>query len=161
MNQSYGCSSAGDTDLISCKIKGKNVDTRTFKAHSVADGQAAFRVAVKNTETVIDTKIEEITTYLSASVLCRALAAPFGRDPTILRIVYLKRSPLLPQEKPIAASKRAHSQLSTPPLAHITLVLPLCIPQLVKQAQGALEKTVFSHLWLILRWRLTLSTIEP
>ena len=67
----------------------------------------------------------------------------------------------LPQEKPIAASKRAHSQLSTPPLAHITLVLPLCIPQLVKQAQGALEKTIFSHLWLILRWRLTLSTIEP
>ena len=56
-------------DLTSHKPKGKNVDTRTFKAHSVTDRQAAFFAAEKNTETAIDTEIEEITTYLSASVL--------------------------------------------------------------------------------------------
>jgi hypothetical protein len=113
--ESYGCSSAGGTDLISHKPKGKNVDTRTFKAHSVADRQAAFRAAEKNTETSIDTEIEEITAYLSASVLADRVSGPSQSPGGSLWSRHDDFEDRLPQETPIAASKRAHSWLSTPP----------------------------------------------
>jgi hypothetical protein len=67
-------------DPISRKPKGKNVDARTFKAHSVADRQAALRAAEQNTEATIDTQIEEISAYLSACVFADevwAIAEPW------------------------------------------------------------------------------------
>ena len=115
--ESYGCSSAGGTDLISHKPKGKNVDTRTFKAHSVADRQAAFRAAKQNTETVIDTEIEEITAYLSASVLADRVSGPSQIPGDSLWSRHDDSEDCLPQDKPIATSKRAPSRSSTPPLA--------------------------------------------
>src|SRR5271155_1359009 len=73
---SHGCSSAGGTDPISHKPRGKNVDTRTLKAHSVADRQVALHAAEQNTEATIDTQIKEITAYLSASVLADEVSRP-------------------------------------------------------------------------------------
>ena len=55
-------------DPILGKPRGKNVDAHTFKAHLVADRQAALCAAEQNTKAIIDTQIEEITTYLSASL---------------------------------------------------------------------------------------------
>ena len=81
--------------------KGKNVDTRTFKAHSVADRQPTFRAAEKNTEMPLTPRskkspliFQQVYLQIEFPVRCRALAAPFGRDMTILR-------DRLPQEQPI------------------------------------------------------------
>lgn len=41
--KSHGCSSAGGMDPISHKLKGKNVDPQTFKAHSAAQTYCAYR----------------------------------------------------------------------------------------------------------------------
>lgn len=114
---SHGCSSAGGTDPISLKPKGKNVDTRTFKAHSVADRQAAFRAAEENAETAIETEIEEITAYLSASVLADQVSGPSQSSGGSLWSRQNAYEDCLLQDKPIAIPKRAHSLLSTPPLA--------------------------------------------
>jgi hypothetical protein len=115
---SHGCSSAGGTDPVSHKPQGKNVDTRTFKSHSVADRQAAFHAAEKNIETTIDTQIEEITAYLSASVLADEVSGPSRSPGSSLWSRHNDfEGSLPPHDKPIATQKRAHSQLSTPPLA--------------------------------------------
>ena len=114
---SHGCSSAGGTDPVSHKPQGKNVDTRTFKAHSVADRQAAFHAAEKNIETTIDTQIEEITAYLLASVLADEVSGPSRSPGSSLWSRHNDFEGSLPHDKPIATQKRAHSQLSTPPLA--------------------------------------------
>ena len=82
------------------------------------DRQAAFRAAEKNTETAIDTEIEEITAYLSASVLADRVSGPSQSPGGSLWSRHVDFEDHLPQEKPIAASKRAHSRLLTPtPLA--------------------------------------------
>ena len=99
--ESYGCSSAGGTDLTSHKPKGKNVDTRTFKVHSVADRQATFRAAEKNTETAIDTEIKEITAYLSASVLADRVSGPLQSPGGSLWSRHDDFEDRLPQEQPI------------------------------------------------------------
>jgi hypothetical protein len=114
---SHGCSSVGGTDPISHKPKGKNVDTRTFKAHLVADRQVAFHAAEKNTETTIDTKIEEITAYLSASVLADEVSGPSQIPGGSLWSRCNDFEDCLPQDKPIATQKRPQSPLSTSPLA--------------------------------------------
>jgi hypothetical protein len=114
---SHGCSSAGGTDLISRKPKGKNVDTRAFKAHSVADRQAAFRAAEKKTESTFDAEIEEITAHLSASVLADEVSGPSQSPGGSLWSRHMDFEDCLPQDKPIAAPKRTHSQLSTPSMA--------------------------------------------
>ena len=71
-----GCYSSGGKDPISHKALGRNVDGRTYKAHTVADRQAAFRAAEENTEAVLTSQIEEITAHLSASVLADSVSGP-------------------------------------------------------------------------------------
>ena len=61
---------------------------------------------------------QQVYSQIEFQVHRRALAAPFGRDPTILRIAYLKRSPLLPQNERTLNYQYPH-------WPHITLVLPL------------------------------------
>ena len=63
-------------DPISHQPRGKNVDTHTYKAHSVADRQAALHAAEQNTEAAIDIQIEEISAYLSACVLTDEVSGP-------------------------------------------------------------------------------------
>ena len=145
--KSYGCSSAGGTDLVSCKPKGKNVDTRTFKAHSVADRQATFCAAEKNTETVIDTKIEEITTYLSASVLADRVFSLSQSPGSSLWLRPNNFEDCLPQEKPIGASKRAHFWLSTPPLApHNSRLTSLHSPARQASSRRSQEDSILASL---------------
>ncbi|KAF8801720.1 hypothetical protein BYT27DRAFT_7114249 [Phlegmacium glaucopus] len=72
----HGCYSSGGKDPISDKPLGRNVDGRTYKAHTVADRQAAFHAAEENTEAVLATQIEEITAHLSASVLADNVSGP-------------------------------------------------------------------------------------
>ena len=135
---SHGCSSAGGTDPVSHKPQGKNVDTRTFKAHSVADRQAAFHAAEKNIETTKSLLIfQQVCLQMKFLDHHVALAAPFGRDTMILKVPYHMTSPLLPKNKRTLSYQHSH----WPP---ITLILLLCILQLAKQAQGALEKMTFS-----------------
>lgn len=101
-------------DPISRKPKGKNVDARTFKAHSVADRQAALHAAEQNTEATIDAQIEEITAHLSACVLADEVSGP-SQSPggsCWSRCDAFEDCP--PQDRPIATPKRAHPQLSTP-----------------------------------------------
>jgi hypothetical protein len=114
---SHGCSLASGTDPISHKPKGKIVDTRTFKAHSVADRQTTFSAAEKHTETTIDIEIEEISAYLSAIVLADNVSGPSQSPGGSLWSRHNDFEDYLPQDKPIANSKPAHSQLSTPPMA--------------------------------------------
>lgn len=113
---SHGCSSAGGTDPISHKPRGKNVDTRTLKAHSVADRQVALHAAEQNTEATIDTQIKEITAYLSASVLADEVSGPSKSPGGSLWSRHSDFEDCPPQDKPIAAPKRAHwhPQLSSP-----------------------------------------------
>jgi hypothetical protein len=116
---SHGCSSAGGMDPISHRPRGKNVDSRTLKAHSIADRQAALRAAEQNTEATIDTQIEEITAFLSASVLADEVSGSSQSPGGSLwsRPDSFEDCPL--QDKPIATPKRAHPQLSTSlPTAH-------------------------------------------
>src|ERR1700678_2756976 len=82
---SHGCSSAGGTDPISHKPTGKNVDTHTLKAHSVADRQVALHAAEQNTEATIDTQINKMTAYLSASVLTDEVSGPSKSPGSSLR----------------------------------------------------------------------------
>ena len=106
---SHGCFSAGDTDLILHKPRGKNVDTCTFKAHSVADRQTALCVAEQNTEATIDTQIEEITTYLSASVLADKVSRLSKQSPGgSLWLRHNDSEDCPPQDKPIATPKQAY-----------------------------------------------------
>jgi hypothetical protein len=72
----HGCYSSGGKDPISDKPLGRNVDGRTYKAHTVADRQAAFHAAEENTEAVLAAQIEEITAHLSASVLADNVSGP-------------------------------------------------------------------------------------
>jgi hypothetical protein len=72
----HGCYSSCGKDPISDKPLGRNVDGRTFKAHTLADRQAAFRAAEENTEAVLTAQIEEITAHLSASVLADNVSGP-------------------------------------------------------------------------------------
>jgi hypothetical protein len=102
---SHGCSSAGGTDPISHKPRGKNVDTRTLKAHSVADRQVALHAAQQNTEATIDTQIKEITAYLSASVLADEVSGPSKSPGGSLWSRHSDFEDCLPQDKPIAAPK--------------------------------------------------------
>jgi hypothetical protein len=72
----YGCCSSGGKDPLSHKPFGRKVDGRTFKAHTLADKQAAFRAAEENAEAVLTAQIEEITAHLSASVLADKVSGP-------------------------------------------------------------------------------------
>ena len=111
---SHGCSSVGGTDPISHKPRGKNVDARTLKAHSVTDRQAAFRAAEQNTEATIDTQIEEITAYLSASVLADEVSVPSQSPGDSLWLRHNDSKDCSTQDKPLATAKRVHLQSSTP-----------------------------------------------
>jgi hypothetical protein len=73
---SHGCYASGGQDPISRRPSGRNVDGRTYKAHTVADRQAEFRAAEENTEAVLAVQIEEITAHLSASVLADNVSGP-------------------------------------------------------------------------------------
>ena len=72
----HGCCASGGKDPISAKPLGRNVDGRTYKAHTVADRQAAFHAAEENTEALLTAQIEEITAHLSASVLADNVSGP-------------------------------------------------------------------------------------
>jgi len=106
---SHGCS--GGTDPISHKPRGKIVDARTLKAHSVADRQAALRAAEQNTEATINTQIEEITAYLSASVLADEVSGP-SQNPGGSLWSRCDDSEDCPPH--VATPKRAHPQSPTP-----------------------------------------------
>ena len=73
---SHGCCSSSSRDPISDKPLERNVDGHTYKAHTVANRQAAFHAAEENTEAILTAQIEEITTHLSASVLADNVLGP-------------------------------------------------------------------------------------
>ena len=116
--ESYGCSSAGGTDLTSIHLRGRMLILVLLKSIQSPTDKPLFvqlRRILKLPLTPRSKKspliFQQVYSQIEFPVCCRALAAPFGRDMTILR-------DRLPQEKPIAASKRAHSRLLTPtPLA--------------------------------------------
>lgn len=58
------------------KAKGVIQDSRTFTKHSRADKEAAFEAAEENTQAILDAQIEEITTFLSTSVLADQVSGP-------------------------------------------------------------------------------------
>jgi len=153
---SSGCSTAGGTDPISHEPLGRKVDGRTFKAHSNADRKAALHAAEQNTEATVDAQIEEITTYLVASVLAdevsgpsQSLAVRFGQDPTVLRITHLKASPLL---HPEWHTLRHHFLTRRQVTAIRTCTIKIPVPHLytlllIKLAQGAHARLRFSRVW--------------
>ena len=115
---SHGCSSAGGMDPIFHKPRGKNIDSCTLKAHSLADRQTTFCAAQQNTKAVIDTQIKEITTYLSASVLADEVSRLSEQNPgSFLWSRHEDSEDCLLQNKPIATPKWPHPQLPTPLLA--------------------------------------------
>ena len=72
----HGCYSFSGKNPISDKPLGRNVDGRTYKAHTIADRQAAFHAAEENTAAILVPQIEEITAHLSASVLADIVSGP-------------------------------------------------------------------------------------
>ena len=72
----HSCCSSGSKGPISSKPLGRNVNGCMYKAHTVANRQAAFHAAEENTEAVLAAQIEEITTHLSASVLADNVLGP-------------------------------------------------------------------------------------
>ena len=68
-------------DPISHKPRGKNTNSYTLKAHSLADRQTTLHAAQQNTEATIDTQIKEITAYLSVSVLVDEVSRPSEQNP--------------------------------------------------------------------------------
>jgi hypothetical protein len=70
----HGCCSFGGKN--SDKPLGRNVDGRTYKAHTVADRRATFHAAEENTEAALAAQIEEIATHLSACVLADNVSGP-------------------------------------------------------------------------------------
>jgi hypothetical protein len=71
-----GCYSTGGKHPVTHKPLGRNVDGRTYKAHTLSDKQAAFRAAEENSEAVLTAQIDEITAHLSASVLADNVSGP-------------------------------------------------------------------------------------
>lgn len=97
-------------DPTSHKTLGRNVDARTLKAHTNADRQAALRAAEQNTEATLDSQIEEITAYLSASVLADKVSGPSQNSGGSLwsRLDSVEDYPL--QDKSTAATAPARPQ---------------------------------------------------
>lgn len=116
---SSGCSTTGGTDPISRKPLGKLVDPRTLKAHANTDRKAVFHAAQQNTEAALDTQIEEITAYLSASVLADEVSGPSHNPGGSLWSRLDSSTEYPPQDKPKPvvppkASKLAFNQTSPP-----------------------------------------------
>ena len=114
---SSGCSTAGGADSIFHKALGKLVDPRTLKAHANADRKAAFHAAQQNTEAAIDSQIEEITAYLSASVLADEVLGPLQNPGGSLWSRLDSSMEYPPQDKPVVppkASKSAFNEISPP-----------------------------------------------
>ena len=55
---------------------GTIVEPRTFRNHRNLDQKAAFHAAERNTQATVDSQIEDITAYLSASVLADEVSGP-------------------------------------------------------------------------------------
>src|ERR1700679_290514 len=109
---SHGCSSAGGMDPISKKPRGKDVSTRMLKAHTVADRQIALQAAEQNTMATIETQIEEVTAYLSATVLADEVSGPSPTPGGSLWSRLDNYEGIPPQDKPAATPKRACPQPS-------------------------------------------------
>ena len=55
---------------------GTIVEPRTFRNHRNLDQKAAFHAAERNTQATVDSQIEDITAYLSTSVLADEVSGP-------------------------------------------------------------------------------------
>jgi hypothetical protein len=70
------CSPLGGVDPVTGRARGIKQDTRTFKAHSLKDKKEAFLTAEKKAEEAVEAEIEEISAYLSATVLADKVSGP-------------------------------------------------------------------------------------
>ena len=70
------CSPLGGVDSVTGRARGIKQDTRTFKAHSLKDKKEAFLTAEKKAEEAVEAEIEEISAYLSATVLADKVSGP-------------------------------------------------------------------------------------
>jgi len=107
---------------------GTIVDTRTFRNHRNLDQKAAFHAAERNTEATVDSQIEEITAYLSASVLADEVSGPLQMPGGSLWSRPDSSEDYPPQDKSSFAPKATQARpLSPNPLArnsHIDLHRP-------------------------------------
>ena len=99
-------------DPISKKPRGKDVSTRMLKAHTAADRQIALQAAEQNTMATIETQIEEVTAYLSATVLADEVSGPSPTPGGSLWSRLDNYEGIPPQDKPAATPKRACPQPS-------------------------------------------------
>jgi hypothetical protein len=74
------CSPLGGVDPVTGRARGIKQDTRTSKAHSLKDKKEAFLAAEKKTEEAAEAEIEELSAYLSATVLADKVSGP-SQDP--------------------------------------------------------------------------------
>jgi hypothetical protein len=83
-----------------------------LKAHTVADRQAAFHAAEQDTMATVETQIEEITAYLSATVLADDVSGPSPTPGGSLWSRLDNYEGIPPQDKPTATPKQACPQSS-------------------------------------------------
>ena len=105
-------------DPISKKPRGKAVSTRMLKAHTVADRQAAFHAAEQNTMATFEIQIEEVTAYLSATVLTDEVSGPSLTPGGSLWSRLDNYESIPPQDKPTPAPKQACPQPSMLPASY-------------------------------------------
>jgi hypothetical protein len=77
----FGCSRLGGIDPVTGRAKGIKQDTRTFKTHSLKDKREAFHAAEQKVEEAavvvpVEAEIEEISAFLSATVLADKVSGP-------------------------------------------------------------------------------------
>ena len=97
---------------------GTIVDARTFRNHWNLNQKAAFYAAEWNTEVTVDSQIEEITAYLSASVLADEVSGPLHMPGSSLWSRPDSSEDYLPQDKSSFVPKTMQARpLSPNPLA--------------------------------------------
>ena len=73
---SGGCRARGGTDLSSGKPKGLNISARLHAKHTLEDKMLTVREAENRAQATVDSQLEEITSYLSATTLADRVSGP-------------------------------------------------------------------------------------
>ena len=73
---SGGCRARGGTDPLSGEPKGLNIGARLHEKHNLEDKILTVQEAENRAQAAVDSQIEEITTYLSASTLADRVSGP-------------------------------------------------------------------------------------
>ena len=112
---SFGCSRLGGVDPVSGSARGIKQDSRTFRTHSLKDKREAFHAAEQKVEEAVEAEIEEISAFLSATVLADKVSGP-SEDP--VGSLWSRDSSISNDSNPTPDTKFPSSVSSNPSYPH-------------------------------------------